>query len=78
MNKRDRSMANSRSEAKRIFNQRQAIRRLERENKNLKDSINKAVEIIKNDWDYDDNDFEGRRFQKDILEALEVDYNDVW
>ena len=45
MNKRDRSMANSRSEAKRIFNQRQAIRRLERENQKLKNSINKAVEI---------------------------------
>lgn len=54
------------------------IKQLEKENKKLKNSINKAGEIIKNDWDYDDNDFEGRRFQKDILEALGVDYNDVW
>ena len=52
--------------------------RLKKENKKLKNSINKAVEIIRNDWNYDDNDFEGRRFQKDILKALGVDYNDVW
>lgn len=52
------------------------IRNLRVENQELKNSINKAVEIIENDWDYDDNDFEARRFQKDILEALGVDYND--
>lgn len=44
---------------------------LEQENQALKKSINKAIEIIKNDRNYDDNDFEGGIFQKDILNALE-------
>ena len=46
------------------------------ENQKLKNSINKATEIIKNDRNYDDNDFEGRIFQKDILNALGVDYDE--
>ena len=47
------------------------IIKLKQENQELKNSINKAIEIIKNDRNYDDNDFEGRIFQKDILNALE-------
>ncbi|HIS38546.1 MAG TPA: hypothetical protein IAB45_03445 [Candidatus Onthousia faecavium] len=49
---------------------------LQQENRELKNSINKAAEIIKNDRNYDDNDFEGRIFQKDILNALGVDYDE--
>ena len=47
------------------------IIKLKQENQELKKSINKAIEIIKNDRNYDDNDFEGGIFQKDILNALE-------
>lgn len=39
MSKRDRSIANMRSEAQRIYYQRQEIKRLEKENKQLKDLI---------------------------------------
>lgn len=33
--------------------------------------IDKAIEFINNDDEYTDNDFEGRRFQKDLLQILE-------
>lgn len=41
LNKRDRSLFGSRSEAQKIFNQRQTIKRLEKENKELKEFIAK-------------------------------------
>ncbi len=33
--------------------------------------IDEAIEFINNDDEYTDNDFEGRRFQKDLLQILE-------
>ena len=39
--------------------------------KEYKERITKAVEIINNDRMYDDNDFEGRVFQHDLLKVLE-------
>lgn len=39
--------------------------------KEYKERIIKAVEIINNDSMYDDNDFEGRVFQHDLLKVLE-------
>lgn len=48
---------------------------LKDENRALKKVIQRAINIIKNDYKYDDQDFESRRFQKDILKELEVIYN---
>ena len=48
---------------------------LKDENRALKKAIKRAINIIKNDYKYDDQDFESRRFQKDILKELEVIYN---
>lgn len=48
MSKRDRSIANMRSEAQRIYYQRQKIKRLEKENKQLKDNWNKLKEYLHN------------------------------
>lgn len=39
--------------------------------KELKETINKAIEFINNDSNYDDSDFESRRFQNDLLKILE-------
>lgn len=39
--------------------------------KEYKEKFAKAVEIINNDSMYDDNDFEGRVFQHDLLKVLE-------
>ena len=44
---------------------------LRQECKEYKERITKAVEIINNDRMYDDNDFEGRVFQHDLLKVLE-------
>lgn len=49
MSKRDRSIANMRSEAQRIYYQRQKIKRLEKENKQLKDNWNKLKKYLIND-----------------------------
>ena len=48
---------------------------LKDENRVLKKAIRRAINIIKNDCKYDDQDFESRRFQEDILKELEVIYN---
>ena len=48
---------------------------LKEENRVLKKAIRRAINIIKNDDKYDDQDFESRRFQEDILKELEVIYN---
>ena len=48
---------------------------LEDENRALKKAIKRAINVIKNDYKYDDQDFESRRFQEDILKELEVIYN---
>ena len=48
---------------------------LKEENRALKKVIKRAINVIKNDDKYDDQDFESRRFQKDILKELEVIYN---
>ena len=48
---------------------------LKDENRALKKVIKRAINIIKNDYKYDDQDFESRRFQEDILKELEVIYN---
>lgn len=46
MNKRDRSIANMRSEAQRIYYQRQEIKRLQQENDKLKQQAKKQKEVI--------------------------------
>lgn len=51
MSKRDRSIANMRSEAQRIYYQRQEIKRLEKENKQLKEVIDNIKSDIQNDID---------------------------
>ena len=88
MNKRDRSMANSRSEAKRIFNQRQAIRRLEQENQELKEQLevgkeqyNDLVEEKENlqeqlDYLRGGEYLNQLRFERDMLQHV-VDTNGV-
>lgn len=52
MSKRDRSIANMRSEAQRIYYQRQKIKRLEKENKQLKDNWNKLKKDLELVVDY--------------------------
>ena len=46
MSHRDRSIANMRCEAKRIYNQRRYINKLERDKKILQDKIDKATKFI--------------------------------
>lgn len=48
MNKRDRSVANMRSEAQKIYHQRNEIKRLEKENKKQKEIIDKAIKYVNN------------------------------
>lgn len=42
-------------------------------NQNLQKRIDRAISIIENDANYDDSDFESRKFQEDILKALKGD-----
>lgn len=39
--------------------------------KNQNSKIKEAIDLINNDDEYTDNDFEGRQFQKDLLKILE-------
>ena len=43
---------------------------LQRENKQLKEKIDKAIEILQDSSSYDDDDFESMRFQNDLLKIL--------
>lgn len=52
MSKKDRSLANSRAEAQRIYYQRREILRLQQENTNLKQRIDKAIEYIDKESSY--------------------------
>lgn len=63
MNKRDRSVANMRSEAQKIYHQRNEIKRLEKENKILEEVIDKINHILNNQINY-------REFV-DIVNAIE-------
>ena len=51
-----------------LFDEMESLRQ---ECKEYKERITKAVKIINNDRMYDDNDFEGRVFQHDLLKVLE-------
>lgn len=39
--------------------------------KNQNSKIKEAIDLINNDYSYDSNAFEDRKFQKDLLEILE-------
>lgn len=44
-------------------------------NQDLQERIDKAINILENDIDYDDSDFESRRFQRDIIRVLKGETN---
>ena len=66
MSHRDRSINNMRCEAKRIYNQRRYINKLEQENKKIKDNWNNLKEGLRSLYDFDEG-----VVSKDYLECVE-------
>lgn len=46
------------------------MKQLQQENQKYKEAIDKIMNILENDYLYNDGDFESRKFQNDILSVL--------